>query len=305
MIFKRKKQTGSTFSRRTTRLRPRKQRSRSPFKKKAPSTQQRRTDRRKQAGRRGVKSLWTTTRRPLLLSVVGGIIIAITHFLFISTTLNITQVEVFEDGKSVDNHPIETFFREFEGSNILLLNLDDITPYIIQKYDQYAIIDVQKNLPDTLVINLETFPVVANVIVEIPDEKELYYSLSSSGQVNEIDSENSDLPTLLIQAEQTLPEGTQIITLNELAFTLEAIQNYEDKFGMEVIYALYFETEREVHLWTEREFYVWLDLTADLDEQLNKLKKALPQLNIYEEELEYIDLRIPGITGEKIIFKRR
>ena len=42
-----------------------------------------------------------------------------------------------------------------------------------------------------------------------------------------------------------------------------------------------------------------------LDEQFDKLKKGLPRLNIYEIDLLYIDLRISGINGEKIIFKRR
>ena len=45
-------------------------------------------------------------------------------------------------------------------------------------------------------------------------------------------------------------------------------------------------------------------MSMELDTQLNKLKKALPRLNIYEESLDYIDLRISGIDGEKVIFKK-
>jgi hypothetical protein len=50
---------------------------------------------------------------------------------------------------------------------------------------------------------------------------------------------------------------------------------------------------------------VWLDLTVDIPQQLGKLKRTLPKLDIYHEPLEYIDLRIAGAESEKVIFKRR
>jgi hypothetical protein len=50
---------------------------------------------------------------------------------------------------------------------------------------------------------------------------------------------------------------------------------------------------------------VWLDMQKPIEEQLKKLKKALVKLDIYTESLEYIDLRISGTNGDKIIYKRK
>ena len=72
---------------------------------------------------------------------------------------------------------------------------------------------------------------------------------------------------------------------------------------MQVLEIDYLRRARELHLLTERYFYVWLDLSQDLDKQLLKLKKALNELNIYEADLDYIDLRISGQNGEKVIYK--
>ena len=47
-----------------------------------------------------------------------------------------------------------------------------------------------------------------------------------------------------------------------------------------------------------------IDLEKDLLRQIEKLKKALPKLDIYNEPLLYIDLRISGTNTEKVIFKR-
>ena len=79
----------------------------------------------------------------------------------------------------------------------------------------------------------------------------------------------------------------------------------EDKFGMRVVEVIYKKVPREIHLLTERDFYIWIDMQNPADEQLKKLKKALVKLDIYTENLEYIDLRIAGGNGDKIIYKRR
>jgi len=41
------------------------------------------------------------------------------------------------------------------------------------------------------------------------------------------------------------------------------------------------------------------------EDQLKKLKKILVKLDIYKENLLYIDLRIAGANGDKIIYKRK
>lgn len=74
---------------------------------------------------------------------------------------------------------------------------------------------------------------------------------------------------------------------------------------MKVTNAEYHVREREIHLQTEKNFMVWLDMEKELNPQMEKLKKALPKINIYNTPLEYIDLRISGTDNEKVIYKPR
>ena len=80
---------------------------------------------------------------------------------------------------------------------------------------------------------------------------------------------------------------------------------FEKKFNIKVLDAEYKVREREVHLMTEKYFKVWIDMEKSLTDQFEKLKKALPRLDIYKTALEYIDLRISGTDNEKVIFKKR
>jgi len=251
-----------------------------------------------------MRGFFAKLKRWIIFLILGGIIFSIIYNLFLSSKLDIQTIAVFEDQQPLPEHPLNQVLQNFKGDNLLLLNTEKIQSFLQKKYPYYATIKISKNLPNILILNLETHPVVANLVVKTPEEKKsLILNAAGQSQNSEEGITYDTLPTLLIERDQPVKEGAAIISQNALAFVLEAIQNFEDKFGMKIDHAKYLEIPREVHLFTERNFYIWLDLNLNLDEQLNKLKKALPRLNIYEKPLEYIDLRIAGIDGEKVIFK--
>jgi cell division septal protein FtsQ len=247
-------------------------------------------------------------KRSFIFILLGGAVFYIVYALFLSNTLTIQNIDVFENDIQVKNHPIADLLIDFTGSNLLLFSDDEIEPYLRTQYPEYEILKLSKNLPDTLTIILKTYPVVAEIIVNSEQENEQEFLLTRAGQTAAYDTETSmdqELRKIYIESEQSLNVGATVITQESLAFMLEAIQSYEDRFGMAIEYVEYYDIERETHLLTERNFWVWLDMTMDLDEQFDKLKKGLPRLDIYEMNLMYIDLRISGMNGEKIIFKRR
>lgn len=105
--------------------------------------------------------------------------------------------------------------------------------------------------------------------------------------------------------EDTIPDSIneELIPEETLQTLLETASNFEGKFDMEVLEMHYLKRARELHLYTERYFFVWIDLTQDTELQLTKLKKALTEIDIYAAPLEYIDLRISGQNGEKVIYR--
>lgn len=243
-------------------------------------------------------------KRATLLVAILTLAIATSYQLFFSGKLALASIEVFEDQESQPDHVITRLLKKLEGDNLLLLDAKQLEGYLKSQYPYYAKLTVNKNLPSTLVISLETYPIVANATLEAVEGEKQEWQLSSAGQLQAAEQTNPELPTVLIQVDQPGEEGQKIIDQAALAFLLEARQTFEDKFGMKVLYTKYLPAGREAHLWTERHFEVWLDTAGDLDTQLNKLKQSLSRLNIYEESLDYVDLRIGGIHGEKVIFRR-
>ncbi len=258
---------------------------------------------------RPARGFWAKLKRGSLLLAIVALAAFTLYQLFFSGKLTLASIEVFEDQEPQPDHVITRLLKKLEGDNLLLLDTKQLEAYLKSQYPYYAMLKVAKNLPSTLVISLETYPIVANLTLTISGDgstkgEKQEWQLSSAGQLHAAEQKNPELPTVMIKVDQPGEEGQKVIEQDKLAFLLEARQTFEDKFGMKVLYAEYLPAAREVHLWTERHFAVWLDAIGDMDVQLNKLKQALPRINIYEENLDYVDLRIGGIQGEKVIFRR-
>lgn len=150
------------------------------------------------------------------------------------------------------------------------------------------------DLPET---EEEAEPVVEEPVVEesLPDETPVETPVV----------EEAEEPALEETEPDTVPDqiNEELIDQETLKVLLETTESFEGKFDMEVMEIYYLKRARELHLFTERYFFVWIDLTQDVPLQLAKLKKALTEINIYEAPLEYIDLRISGQNGEKVIYK--
>jgi hypothetical protein len=174
--------------------------------------------------------------------------------------------------------------------------------------------------------------------MEFDDGSTEYYVVNEQGYIASIGTTLQDLPLIVMDvtgtdvdlpvaevetpAEETPTEESteesseepapsthpseinqEILPKETLTTLLETVTSFEGKFNMQILEIRYLKRARELHLYTERLFSVWIDLGQDVNLQLEKLKKSLTEINIYTLPLEYIDLRISGQNGEKVIYK--
>ena len=145
----------------------------------------------------------------------------------------------------------------------------------------------------------EAEPVPAS---EEPSEETEEEESEATTEDTEVSEETAETLTETRKTSFLLNE--ELIDAEVLKTLLKTTEDFEGKFDMQVLEIHYLKQARELHLVTERLFTIWIDLTQDSNLQLTKLKKATGTvLNIYEANLEYIDLRISGQNGEKVIYK--
>lgn len=264
------------------------------------------------------------------------------YAIFFTKLFEIQKIDVKGNETTVtEQSTLNKILQEHLGKNLLTFNTTLLEQDLYEDYPYLKSLRVSRDFFHTLSVNLETYQNVANVRVDFEDGSEQIYVVNELGFVSGTGTSLDDLPTLVmdvtgtdmdltayeqeeapvnpeVPAEEPSEETAEAVTevrktsflLNEelidaeiLETLLKTTDDFEGKFNMQVLEIHYLKQARELHLVTERLFTVWIDLTQNADLQLAKLKKALSTLNIYEADLEYIDLRISGQNGEKVIYK--
>lgn len=243
-----------------------------------------------------------------LLSI--GIIGYSTYTLFFSGYLLIENFQIEEEGTIIsDYQKMTSILQKIIGQNLLLIDENALIREIQQSHPEIETIAIEQIFPKTIKIQYRKFPTVANM-VNIAGGVQKKFIVDSQGFLIEENTEHPGLPYIHFETPEMLTFRSNFLSnpkrsRERLTQILQAINLFEEKFGMKIVYAEFEKREREVHLVTEKYFTVMLDLEKDLLRQMEKLKKALEKLDIYNVPLQYIDLRISGTDTEKVIFKRK
>jgi cell division septal protein FtsQ len=249
-------------------------------------------------------------KRILALILGIGIVLFTIYALFFSDYFLVTDFEVEEEGTLIEsNDKINEILRHKLGENLFLINEKDLAEEIKKEHREIQTIKIKKIFPGKIRVEYEKYPTTANII-NITEGIQKKFLVDSQGLLIEENTENPNLPYIRIETPEQLTIRTTFLedpkrAEQRLTYMINAINLFEEKFGMQVLHAEFLKKEREVHLYTEKLFYILIDMEKDLNTQINKLKKALSKLDIYNEPLLYIDLRISGTDTEKVIFKRK
>lgn len=237
---------------------------------------------------------------------IALIFMGLIYVALFSSFFEITKVMLEKSGEAVASTALAPFVDKFKGKNLLFVNTDSLTREIEQTFkNQVLLVRIKKSYPHKVIVKVEEYPAVLNLRVLV-DNMVQKFVINQIGYSILENSEQKDLPILIWRTSKLLPAGKSVvIDPQKLAPIVEGFTKFKDYFGIKIIEGEWKKVERELHLKTEKNFYVWLDLTQGIDGQLLKLKRALAKLDIYRENLEYIDLRIAGGDNEKVIFKKR
>ncbi|MCK9186570.1 FtsQ-type POTRA domain-containing protein [Candidatus Gracilibacteria bacterium] len=250
--------------------------------------------------------VFTRTKRLLIIAFILFISIFLIYEFFFSGYFLISSIEIKD--KEIDNKTmtenIKKTLNEAIGKNIMIIDLKDLELKIANKFPEIKEINISKNYPKTIEVEFAQYPLVANVSV-ITDVVKKTYIINSLGYAIKENMQLTNLPLIKMTADAPINTGTPVIEAKKLEYIINAINYYQDKFGMKVKETNYKKNAREIRMLTERDFEIWLDIEQSFETQLKKLKKTLVKLDIYKESLSYIDLRIAGENGDKIIYKRK
>ena len=233
--------------------------------------------------------------RILSLSLSPISLILVLAVLLFSPILDIQNVRVSGSESTLSEQAaLQELLNTAYGANLLRYNTQKKAQIIKNEFPHLKSVSVQKKPFNTVEANIESFAPLANIDLRENGELSALYVVNELGLISGIGLRNDLLPTIVMDVSGALPpseeEEIKEPTLNEeiiekenLKLILESSEDWVTKFNIPVLQTRYLVRAREVRLYTEKDFEVWLDLTADIDLQFQKLKKSMITLDIYEE----------------------
>ncbi len=240
----------------------------------------------------------------LIISTIGA-----TYILFFSEIFIIYDFTIYDEETEITSNLFlnNLISKALLNQNLILYNEKNLSKLIIQSDPRYKIADIKKIYPHSIEINLEKYPVIANLVENIQDPDglriEKKFGININGMLITENDEDPNLPYIRLESNKPLKLNEFPINKEKLDYIIKLVNLFEEKFGLKVIEIKYLKVAKEVHLKTERDFDVWFDMSKDMLIQVDKLKRALPKLDIYNLPIQYIDLRITSANAEKVIYK--
>lgn len=240
------------------------------------------------------------------LAILGAITIFFFYLVFFTNFFTIKHIILREGGIETENAQVQQVTTPLLNRHLLLTDIDSLHNSILNKVDNINELHVSRRLPSTLIIDFQSFAEKANVTNIVGKQGiRKKFIINEAGLLVSENEVNSQLPFINIKTDKAFIVGDQILKSDELKYILETKAYFEEKMSIPITEINYLPKPLELRILTNRNFEIWIDMSYDYKEQINKLKNSVPKINPYQEQFEYIDLRIKSAEGQKIIYKRR
>lgn len=239
-----------------------------------------------------------------LFLLIGFVIFSV----FFSGFFSIQSIHIQRGDTQVDRNKIQKSLTPLLDQNLLFVSSEDIIKTIRKNFPNIAEVGVMRKLPNVLQISVKSYPPAANIKYisheAIPGNdgrpNEQKCLINSQGYIIDIGKEDPQFPVIeLKERKKRVQLHENVIDAEVLAEIMHSLHLLQEYFHESTKYIEYYKNGREYHLIIQNGTSLWLDFSNPPEEQLLKIKKIIPELNILENPVEYVDLRIK----DKLIYK--
>ena len=191
-----------------------------------------------------------------------AILIILFVFLFFSSYFSVTNIEVVRKDFNINTAAIGNELNQYLGENIIFFQKSNIMNAIREKFPEFATVEVNKIFPHTIKVQLESYPIVANL--------RAYYILPKA-ETSVANTEDKSMVKLeeALQAAMTLEGGRPETTAKE------ELNPIEQKCLLSRIGQAIFDQEENLELLTIS--------VGNLDQPIEDREIVIPK-----EEMDYI-----------------
>ncbi len=273
----------------------------------------------KKTGRRiaNMWEVWQTRLRHWLLSIVGGLVLAVMGVALFSPILQVREIRVQRGEGRVDVARIQQALAPLFGKHMLFVSARDVTARVRDVVPDLQSVSLEKQYPSLLFVRITLKPIIARLILEEPLNKAAqsgailstasgdalhaalpvrqYDYLTENGMyvVTSSAMADSKLPAIKIRDWGVRPLPATLLLAPDMLMRMQQTeQTLASQFGLHITARSVYVRAQEFHLATNA-FSLWFDLHSTLQEQIGRYKVFLQAVGLKDIH-QYVDLRLAG-----------
>ncbi len=224
-----------------------------------------------------------------------AILLIILGILSFSSIGKVKHIYVSKNPHIQNSQKFKNILLSLKNKQLILLNKSHIYQFVKKQIPNIQNISIHKKYPSSLIIEFDTYPIHFKL------SENLY--LDSTGTVITHENNETQYPTLIIETQQEIQAMDQLLKQSQVNNLQETLQYFEKKLNLKIQEISYKSIAKEIHLKTPLQTIIWIDTTTDYKAQINKLKNAIPKIDIHKQYYQHIDLRIQSKNAQKIFYK--
>lgn len=224
------------------------------------------------------KGLFKTLKPSPFFMLISLILVAFISFLAFSSYFIVSDIKVLRKNLNINIAAIENELRPFIGKNFFLISKSRMTQMIQEKFPEFQNIEIQKVFPSVINVQVESFPIIANLSAfytpPLPEKPSLTNLDQLNRAIEDLSNSDPDIADTLIKSPlQDEAASRKAFSLDE---DVEVIpETIEQKGLLNQIGQVIFDQEENLELLT----IVIKDLKEPLEDR---------QIAILPEKMNYI-----------------
>lgn len=207
-----------------------------------------------------------------------------------SPVFRVQKFHVIQKSPFVEIAKAEEVLEEFKGENMIFLHKGDVRAALRKEMPELREIEIKEQWPRKLELTLDTAKPKYNIF----NTETTNFSVITEDGVVLAEKSLDGLPVLKIfQYDKQVKKRQQILTPSQLIKIHEAEGIIDADLMLPVTAVEVYLAANELHFVSRGGMKIWLDLSRSIKTQLDKLVSAEGKINLYKENFDHIDLRIP------------
>lgn len=241
----------------------------------------------------------------ILSGVAAAAVLAAIGFLLFSPFMAVHEVRVQRTDPRIDFEQVQNALEPVYGRRMFFLSAQDVRQMLHEAIPDLAGVEVAKDYPRSIVLQLQYDPIVAQLQIRDPDGVIINHLGSGAGL-------GADYLTskgmYVVYPDSVVGSGTQLPLVDIVDWgvrpgpwteliepeMLDTIQKAElallEQFSLQTTQRTVYVRAHEFHL-ALAHFSLWFDLRSPLEEQLQRLRIFINAVGL-DVPKEYVDLRV-------------